>query len=764
MTGNRETYEKALNAAKKFANRADWTNALKAYRAAAQEFPNDETALLGLADAYFALRQYQSTVRALQHVLKLHPTQQDALDKMAAVFSQLGRNDQAAKTYIYAGNLQAKQGQLELAAKNWQRALEIDPSQTQARNNLAHALLRLGETDLAVTELLELAATFQEKAAPDKARQYLQGALKLMPNAPHVLAAQKALDAGESIRAVQALFEADDGAMTWSDQPASVEDEALLSFIAADIEAEDVPGNPREAVKSLALEEMAGVLFEESLSDLPDDVDKTEIDMLISQAIDAQTRGDADSAISAYESLLERGFRRPAVYFLLADTHASAGKCTEAIGYLNRARTHKAYLQGVNYTLGECYRRDGDLKNALRHYVEVLRLIDMKQSRREGTRELTMIYQHLVDDFVGTANRQRVETMVDALARFLSTKNYEKKILEARQQLSNGDSRSSVNAWVEFLEASNPEIILSAMAETAEYMQQKMYMTAIEACYRAIEKSPFYLPLHLRLAEIYRRQDAIEDSIRKYLAVADVYQVRGQTHRVEEVYQQVLAIAPMDMTVRQKLVELYISRGDIDDALEQYKILADVHYQLAQIEKSLETYQTALKLADQSNDPVRWKTDFLRHIADIYVQRVEWMNALQAYRQLVELAPNDEEGVQSLIELYLKLNQQSQALALLNRMEADFKESNRLEAWHSFLQAMIERRPREMMLRQKMAAHLAETGKRQEAIEQYDLLGELQLEAGLRDDAVRTIKQILQLGPDNPDGYHQLLEKLETDF
>ena len=111
MTGNRETYQKALNAAKQFAERADWTNALKAYRTAAQEFPSDEVALLGLADTYFALQQYQSTVRVLQHILKTHPTHQDALDKMARVFSHLGREDQAAKTYIYAGNLLAKQGQ-----------------------------------------------------------------------------------------------------------------------------------------------------------------------------------------------------------------------------------------------------------------------------------------------------------------------------------------------------------------------------------------------------------------------------------------------------------------------------------------------------------------------------------------------------------------------------------------------------------------------------------------------------------------------------
>ncbi len=762
MAGNRETYKKAINAAKNFARHADWTNALKAYRTAAQEFPSDETALLGLADAYFELQQFQSTVRALQHILKTHPTHQAALDKMAAVFSHLGRDDQAAKTYIYAGNLQAKQGMLEQAAGNWQRALEIDPNQTQARNNLAHALLRLGETDLAVTELIELAAIFQEKAAPEKARQYLQGAMKLMPNAPHVLAAQKALENGTPIRDTQSSIAAEVAPDAIRPAP-SAADEALLSFAALDTSDDDAPGNPREAVESLALEELAGVLFEESLPDLPADADKSTVDMRISQAIDLQTRGDVDGAIAAFEELLELGFRRPAVYFLLANLYANAGKCDEAIGYLNRARTHKAYLQGINYTLGECYRQENDLKNALRHFVEVLRLIDMNQSQREGTRELTMTYQHLVDSFSESDDTQRVGALVGALARFLSTKNYEQKILDARRHLGNGDG-SSVNAWVEFLEAANPEDILSAMADTADLMQRKMYMTAIEACYRAIEKSPFYLPLHLRLAEIYRRQDAVENSIRKYLAVAEVYQARGQMYRVEEIYHQVLKVAPMDLTVRQKLVELYISRGEVDSALEQYQILADVHYQLAQIEQALQVYQSALQIAEQASDPVYWKTSFLRHTADIYMQRVEWSNALKVYEQLVKLVPDDEEGIQSLIDLYFKLNQKTRALALLNRMEALFKQQQRPEAWHAFLQQMIDRRPREMILRQKMAAHLAETGKRQEAIEQYDLLGELQLEAGLRDDAVRTIKQILQLEPDNPDGYRQLLQKIETDI
>ncbi len=762
MAENQGIYDKAMQAAQNYAARSDWTNALKAYRTAVQEFPADVPALIALAETYFELKQYQSTVRALQRALKIQPANQKALDKMAEVFLHLGREDHAAKTYIYAGNVLAKQGQFAAAVVNWQRALEIDPHQTQARNNLAQALFRMGETELAVTELIELAAFFQDRNDIEKARRYLQGALKILPKSPRVLTATEALETGELIReALQNALVKTEANAVGDDRPSSGAEDSLLSFTALDEDADELPGNPREAVAAQALEKLASVLFEETLPDLPSGTEKSTVDRHISQAIDQQTRGEISAAIASFEALLEMGFRRPAVYFLLATLYADAGSYREAIGYLNRARSHRAYLQGVNYTLGECYRQENDLQNALRHYVEVLRLIDLNQSQREGTQELTLTYQHLVDSYAGTKDAKRLETLVTALSRFLSTKNYEQKILEARQHLGNGDGGSSVNAWVEFLEASNPEIILSAMARTAEYIRQKMYMTAIEACFRAIQQSPFYLPLHLRLAEIYRSQDTIEDSIQKYLTVSDVYRVRGQPHRVEEIYRQVLTIAPMDLTVRQKLVELYVSRGNIDAALEQHQLLADVYYQLAQIGQALETYQSALELSTQSSAPVQWKTMFLRRIADIYVQRVEWTNALRVYEQLVQLVPEDEEAVQSLIDLYFKLNQKSRALAMLNRVEALFKQQNRTGAWIPFLQNMINLRPREMMLRQKFAAFLAETGDRQNAIEQYDLLGELQIEAGLRDDAVRTIKKILRLGPENPTGYRQLLEKIQ---
>jgi len=55
-----------------------------------------------------------------------------------------------------------------------------------------------------------------------------------------------------------------------------------------------------------------------------------------------------------------------------------------------------------------------------------------------------------------------------------------------------------------------------------------------------------------------------------------------------------------------------------------------------------------------------------------------------------------------------------------------------------------------------------DTGRRAEAIAQYDRLGELQLQAGHTAQAAETIRTILTLQPDDPGAYEQLLGELQN--
>ena len=48
-----------------------------------------------------------------------------------------------------------------------------------------------------------------------------------------------------------------------------------------------------------------------------------------------------------------------------------------------------------------------------------------------------------------------------------------------------------------------------------------------------------------------------------------------------------------------------------------------------------------------------------------------------------------------------------------------------------------------------------------QAIAEYDGLGEMQLEAGMREEAARTIQTIISLGPDDVEGYRRLYSHIK---
>jgi hypothetical protein len=68
--------------------------------------------------------------------------------------------------------------------------------------------------------------------------------------------------------------------------------------------------------------------------------------------------------------------------------------------------------------------------------------------------------------------------------------------------------------------------------------------------------------------------------------------------------------------------------------------------------------------------------------------------------------------------------------------------------------------PNDTALRSRLAAIFRQMGRKEDAIKQLDALGELQLEAGLHQDAIHTIRQIVALNPVGIEDYRRLLSQL----
>jgi tetratricopeptide (TPR) repeat protein len=227
-------------------------------------------------------------------------------------------------------------------------------------------------------------------------------------------------------------------------------------------------------------------------------------------------------------------------------------------------------------------------------------------------------------------------------------------------------------------------------------------------------------------------------------------------------YERALKLSPMAVLVRSKLIDLLGSHGDIDKALEHYMILGDTFYQMAQLDQAREKYNEALRLAPRGNPGRKWGVRILHRIGDIDMQRVDWRQAISVYERIRDLAPQDEKARMMLMDLYNRLQEPARALAELDGLLSSYRQSGKEQKISAVLEQVIQERPEDMLLRTRLIQVYLEQKNVEGALEQLDALGEMQIQAGRTQEAIRTIQTILQLNPPNTEAYQELLQQLTS--
>jgi len=535
-------------------------------------------------------------------------------------------------------------------------------------------------------------------------------------------------------------------------------------------EPEKRPAGPVDKSVQKALSDLAESIFEDTLtiSPRPDArgaaarLTKKEIDALIGQALDFQTSGQTQEAIAAYRRILE-AVELPAARFNLGMLYEQELAFDQAIEQFQQCVGHMEYTLGSQYALGECLRAQGQVDQAMRHFVEALKIVDTGAVRSEQAGDLAALYDSLSTSLGAQTGSSLATQFTDSVAEFLSGKDWEDKVREARQRLDSlVDEGAPAISLGEVLTVPHAESILQSLALTQEYIQHGQFYTAMEEAYTAILCAPDYLPMHRHMADMLWESGRQEEAVAKYLIVADAYQTRGEKRHAMTIYRRLLRLMPMDVQIRSRLIDLLISHGEMDQALEQYMALADAHYQLAQIDKARETYEAAMHHVPRTVQSRHWARQILHKIGDIDVQRIDWRRAIQDYEQIKSIAPDDEGARLSLIELWFKTGESARAIRELDELLVTFTSSGKGRHVIPVLEEQTRNHPNEMALRMRLGRAYLRSGMPAQAIEQLDALRELQLQAGLKKEAAATIRGIIALNPPNVAQYQQVLAQIST--
>ena len=743
MPGNRQAYEQAMNGGHNAAWDQDWQVAIASYGRAIQEFPEDPEAHIHLGLGLLEGGRLEDALKVYTRAHQLAPDDPIPLEKSADVLERMGRLREAAQQYINVSEVYLSQRDLDKAIGNWERATRLTPGLIPVHAKLAQAYERVGDKKKAIREYLTLAFNFQRTNDNDKAIKAAQRALRLEKNNPQVLNTLRALESGGRI-----LPPGDDGVT--GARATSFERDAPAPKGKREQIGESDPLGPigeamTDALGMLAIHVMEGVSLDATSDALA--------------GMESQRQGYQDEAIAAYQRA-EGKMRHPALKLNLGALLLLRDRPDEAIRHLTDVIQHPQLLAGGLHGLGQAYHKQGKQKQAVRFLLQSLQAVDTSLAvDAEETSELNAVYKQL-SIVLERLNDENLSTINMRFTALLEGKDWKQRIADTRRQLEETMREQGEKGVVDILMAAHGDKLTESVSLIDRYMRQNLFTLAMDEAHRAVEFSPSYLPVHVRMAEIMMKEGRVRQAIAKYNTIARSFLARDENERASQILTSVLELAPLDVTVRESLIELMESEERWDEALDQYIDLADAHHQLGNFDMSRDTYMMAERIANRVNTTGEKLIRIKHRVADIDQMRLDLRRAQKTYEEIIQLSPEDERAHRMLVDLNYRQGNQVEAIRRLDKLLSIYAKLKQVNRITQLLEEMVTLYPNDTGLRSRLASIYRQLGRKKDAIVQLDALGELQLEAGLHKDAANTIRQIIGMAPEHVDDYKKLLAQL----
>jgi tetratricopeptide (TPR) repeat protein len=766
VTDNRVRYEEALRKGHSHSWEQQWPEAIAEFEQAIAAVEDEPAPYAGLGMAYAELGDLEQALENYKLAARYSRGDMIYLKHVADIQERQGMLVEAGQTYMALGEIQLRRKRLDEAVGNWLRAVSLDPDLLGGHQRLAAVYKRQELVSNAIREYLAMARIYHSRGSVERALKMCNLALELDPKNPDALTALDLIRRGEKI-----VFEEYDKATLDSFELDGASSEAVKRMATA-LEAEPLEWEPDqesdggliEGAMNAARQQLAQEIFSEENDGVMSDGDdgslsKLERDALISQALDFETRGMTNEAIDCFEKAIEGGLNSAAAHFCLGVLYKEKMRIKQAVHEFAAAREDPVYRPASHLSIGELYQLRGDKSKAAGHYIAALKYIDLNFTSPKIAWRVNEQYDYFAENLLSNAKPGKLNEFIEALVVFLNKPGWQTRVKEARQRLDNLSPEGETLILGEILTAGSLSV-LESLHLSQEYADQGKFDSAVEEAYRAIQLSPHYLAGHIQLAELMVKQERTQIAVNKYLTIGDTYQVRGDPSGAINNYERAVELSPMDLDNRSRLIDMLIEQGRIDRALDHYVVMGEAYYNLAEVEKARDTYLTALRLAPKGSPEKNWRSHLLRAIADIDMQRLDWKRALAAYNELSANDPDDESIALTLVDLYYKVDQPNSALRQLDRYLVRLVRQGQGEKIESILEDLVERRPADAGLADRLTRLYIRQGREQEAIKLLDKLGEAQLDAGETQEAIDTIHKILQLNPPNATSYRQLLQRL----
>ena len=767
MPGNRALYDRAMEQSREAARQKQWDEALKQAVRALQEFPSDADARSSVVVALFNTGKYAQALQILEELRSADANNPFYLEYLARTHERMGNISAAVGAYTQLAELQQSRRLTARAIEALREVLRLRPTADDQRLQLAHLLEDGGSPADAAAEYLELARRFQSLGRIDEATSFAETSLKFDP---------AGREAKELIAALhESLASAAQIAVT-SPQPPG---DAAPAFVApAGTSALRSQQFAIEQIIALAQKhqeagDAAGAItqYERALG-----MGLTRSDVFYSLGLLYQERGDHEQAVGVLtraahdpEYALSAHFSLGASYQQLGRMKEAAQEYEQTIRLVDLQTIGKAEsddLVQMYESAAQIYTQLGDIARAASLYSTLANFLNSKRWGKERAEEFRRKAKELTERnmfaklrTLGTGALTMPEPAAEpAQAPEETMPETWGKIRPITDFLKS--DRLAESSSVDFFAATAPDqpAALDPLAAleslpapdrlafepptpldttglddvceryvlaSEKYIEQRLLFSALDACLEVIRFNPDYLPIHLRMGEIYEREGRPEEALSKYQLLIDTYMVRNEQRSAIDVYKRLIDLSPDTINARSRLAEILKNEGRKGEAAEQIALVAASYFRMGQTNKALEEYRRGVQLAPD-NAALRAQYGS----ALIKLERYE--AALVEFRRALEHNQSDPAGIARV----------NMTLALMHEQP--------IAIWQSLATLLDQLKGQPQLLSSVQAEYRAALLVSDEPLLHY-ILGILQQNAGQHPSALLELEQAQALVEDTAD-------------
>lgn len=724
MPANKTIFQDALKKASNAAWDQRWDTAIKEYRRALAEFPDDISAHSGLALALQESNQFEQALAENRVLVKMQPGDPVPLAHVAVLLERLNRRAEAAEAYNQIAEIYHNQKQMNKAVEAWRKASALEPERPEPHEKLAAAFAEAGHTGAAAREWFALAKLAQRSGDFIRAQQYVERTLAIEPEN------------------TQAKF--------------------LLNEVTGRGTAAMDPGaNPVELARRSSLSRLAASVLDENTPWRRADnvgVDGSDTDALLARAINAQEKGQTREAIQAYEQLLAAGVTRSEVQFNLAILYQNTLRHQEAIPLLQQTARVPQLAVASRFALGQSYRAQGNVDAALENYIQAMKIVDLSTVNRSQADQVIRLYESLAEGYRAKGDEASAQRFSTILLDFLNNKGWEDKVREVREHIELAAVTGTPLSMQEVFETPESERVISLLRASSELLREQKIYAAGDLAYQAIELAPNYLPAHVQVAEITVAAGRIADALAKYDMLAETAEVRHDLPKAIAFYRQALNLGGSDVTRRAKLINVLVQNGQLTEALSEYESVGMGLEQYGQYQKAADKYNEGLAIAQRVGMQSDAVLPLKRHLALTYLKLQEYDRARALFQEIRQADPEDDEARYYLIDLYLRRGETENGARELDELLERHQASP--ENVQGTLVSLAEAFPDNVMVHRELAQFYKQQGEMSKAVQVLDGLGDRLLSAGKASEAVVVVQDIIALNPPQVADYRKLLLEL----